>query len=168
MIRLRVPGQLNYRDVAIRMVAAACQLVREPNAARRARLERGNIDRRGSLDLSNPFDAMVVSAFSEVFNNVVLHGYSEGQEGDIEIDIEPAVDELVIRVRDVGRTFNIDEVPVPDLDALPEGGMGVFICRQLLDELDYQPGPPNVWTLRKSFTKQRLVDLPVAGRASTK
>lgn len=162
MIRLRVPGKLKYRDVVVRTIAAACKLVGPDRVSQLGQRSPGD------LDLADAFDSDVVSAFSEVFNNVVLHGYSEGQEGDIEIDIEPAVDELVIRVRDVGRTFNIDEVPVPDLDALPEGGMGVFICRQLLDELDYQPGPPNVWTLRKSFTKQRLVDLPVAGRASTK
>ena len=143
MIRIRVPAQLRYRDVVVRTVAASCKLVgdRQDSLARQAPQK---------LDLGSEFDSDVVSAFSEVFNNVVLHGYA-GHNGDVSVEIEASSVAIVIRVMDDGHAFDLESVPAPDLDTLPEGGMGVFICQQLLDELKYEPGAPNIWTLTKRF-----------------
>ena len=153
MIRIIVPAQLRYRDVAIRAVTAACKLVGP---------ERGASLDTDVLDLADPFDAEVVSAFAELINNVCLHGYSNGDEGHIEIELEPGPTELIARIVDYGATFDVDEISDPDLDALPEGGMGIFICRQVLDFLGYEAGPPNVWTLKKRYVAQRP-DLQGAG-----
>ena len=61
--------------------------------------------------------------------------------------------DLVIEVRDQGHPFDIDGVaPLPqELDeaTLPEGGMGIHIAKTMLDEMTYEPGPPNLWRLRK-------------------
>ena len=32
---------------------------------------------------------------------------------------------------------------------LPEGGMGIHIAKTMLDEVIYEPGPPNLWRLIK-------------------
>ena len=155
-IRLSVPGTLRYRDLAVRIVAEAARLVscstqRAPNDV---------FDR----DVRDPFDSAVVSAFSEIFNNVAIHAYQRKGGGSIEIAITPTERDLVIEVADHGRAFDLDEVPpLPselDADALPEGGMGIHIAKTMLDEISYEPGPPNLWRLRKR--------LPGGARASTR
>jgi len=95
----------------------------------------------------------VVSAFMEIFNNVAIHAYQRKGGGIIEIEITPSKDAIVIEVKDDGRPFDIDEVaPLPaelDDESLPEGGMGIHIAKTMLDEMTYEPGPPNHWRLCK-------------------
>ena len=147
-IRLAVPGTLRYRAIAVRVVAEAARLV--SSSAR--------IDPKDPLanDVRHPFDTAVVSAFMEIFNNVAVHAYQRREVGTIEIEIWPLEGELVIEVRDDGRPFDIDEVvPLPpelDADSLPEGGMGIHIAKTMLDEMTYEPGPPNLWRLCKRLT----------------
>ncbi|MGE0547922.1 MAG: ATP-binding protein [Kofleriaceae bacterium] len=144
-IRLTVPGALRYRGAAVRVVAEAAHLV--SSSAQR--------DPKDPLayDVRDPFDTAVVSAFMEIFNNVAIHAYQRSGNGSIDIAITPGDRELVIEVRDTGRPFDIDGVPpLPaemDADSLPEGGMGIHIAKTMLDEMTYQPGPPNVWRLCK-------------------
>ena len=144
-IRLTVPGTLRYRDLAVRIVAEAARLVscsshRNPNVL---------LDH----DVRDPFDTAVVSAFAEIFNNVAIHAYKRKGGGVIEIVITPGERELIIELTDTGSSFDIDEVaPLPtDLDVhnLPEGGMGIHIAKTMLDEVTYEPGPPNLWRLCK-------------------
>ena len=144
-IRLTVPGTLRYRDVAVRIVAEAARLVscssqRSPNDP---------LDH----DVRDPFDTAVVSAFMEIFNNVAIHAYQRKGGGSIEIAITPGERELVIEIKDHGDPFDMDEVaPLPtemDADSLPEGGMGIHIAKTMLDEVTYEPGPPNLWRLCK-------------------
>jgi serine/threonine-protein kinase RsbW len=95
----------------------------------------------------------VVSAFSEAFNNVVLHGYAGVPRGDIEVTLShalvaPDTVELRVSMKDTGRTFDPGQhLELPD--EMPERGMGLFIMRSFTDELLYEPGPPNVLTLVK-------------------
>jgi anti-sigma regulatory factor (Ser/Thr protein kinase) len=144
-IRLTVPGTLRYRDLAVRMVAEAARLVscsthRDPNDP---------LDN----DVRDPFDTAIVSAFAEIFNNVAIHAYKRKGGGAIEIMITPSDRALIIELRDTGSTFEIDNVaPLPtelSVDTLPEGGMGIHIAKTMLDEVTYEPGPPNLWRLCK-------------------
>lgn len=133
MIHLRVPGSLRYRDLAVRVVAAACKLV-------------GGSD--GGARAHGAWDDQVVSAFGEAFNNAAIHSY-RGNPGDVvvEVDVEPA--QITIRLIDYGSSFDIDRVPEPDLDTLPESGLGLFIIRSFMDEVSYHAGSPNVLTMTK-------------------
>lgn len=131
MIRLRIPGSLRYRDLTIRVVAAACKLVRS----------RGH-------ELERDFDNMVVSAFGEAFNNVALHSY-RGKTGDVEVEIECFDDRITLRLLDFGATYNPTAVPTPNLDELPESGLGVFIMRSFMDDVSYQSGTPNILSMTK-------------------
>ena len=144
-IRLTVPGTLQYRAVAVRVVAEAARLV--------SGSEQRDPDDPLSNDVRHPFDTAVVSAFMEIFNNVAIHAYARKGGGTIELALTPNDRELVIEVRDHGTPFDIDEVaPLPsdlDEDSLPEGGMGIHIAKTMLDEMTYQPGPPNLWRLCK-------------------
>lgn len=144
-IRLIVPGTLRYRDVAVRIVAEAARLV--SCSSRRA--PNDPLDH----DVRDPFDTAVVSAFMEIFNNVSIHAYQRVGGGPIEIAITPGERQLVIELKDHGRPFDIDAVaPLPaelDVNTLPEGGMGIHIAKTMLDEIGYEPGPPNLWRLCK-------------------
>ena len=151
-IRLTAPGTLEHRDLAVRVVAEACRLVSGGVAAR----AEGDSSVDVGYDLRHPFDAAFVSAFAEIFNNIAIHAYARKGGGEVEILIEATPEQLVVDVIDNGTPFDIDQVPEPALDELPEGGMGIHIARTMLDEIDYKPGPPNRWRLRKRF------DQPVA------
>lgn len=144
-IRLTVPGTLRYRDIAVRIVAEAARLV----SCSSQRYPNDPLDH----DVRDPFDTAVVSAFMEIYNNVAIHAYARKGGGSIEIAITPGERELVIELKDHGDPFDIDEVaPVPtelDVDTLPEGGMGIHIAKTMLDEISYEPGPPNLWRLCK-------------------
>jgi len=147
-ITLTVPGALRYRALAVRVVSEAARLV--SGSAQR--------DEQDLLadDVRDPFDVAVVSAFMEIFNNVAIHAYERDPTGHMEITITPGACELVIEISDHGRPFDPTLVPsLPtdwDAHSLPEGGMGLHIARTMLDDVTYEPGPPNRWRLTKRFS----------------
>ena len=138
MIRLLVPGHLAYRELATRAVATACKLARH----------RAN---GSDVELPEEFTHEVVSAIGEAFNNVVLHAYADGAAGDIIIEIRTLDDRMEFEVQDFGAGFNPDDAPIPDLENLPESGMGLFIIRAFVDDLSYRPGSPNALMMMKRF-----------------
>ena len=87
-------------------------------------------------DLQSQIDV----AAEEIFTNIANYSYRPGG-GDITIGVS-AGDEAVIRFEDAGRSYNPLEQASPDLDKpLPErdiGGLGVFLVRQLMDEVEYK------------------------------
>jgi anti-sigma regulatory factor (Ser/Thr protein kinase) len=146
-IWLTIPGALRYRAVAVRVVAEAARLV-----SGSARHDEHDLDEH---DVRDPFDTAVVSAFMEIFNNVAIHAYHRDEAGRIEITITTRERELIIELADTGTPFDPRKVPeLPnatelDIAALPEGGMGLHIAKSMLDDVSYQPGPPNKWRLAK-------------------
>jgi serine/threonine-protein kinase RsbW len=147
VIRLEVPGDLRFRGVVVRAVAAACRLARNDQAA--ADDVAGMIS--ADLDLSDSFDAEMVSAVSEAFNNIVIHAYAGREPGRITVEIELAHGRVVARLFDTGASLE-DTSAQPDLDSLPEGGLGLFIIQSFVDKFDYTPGTPNVWSMVKSLS----------------
>jgi len=138
LIRMQMLGVLEHRDVALRAVSAACKLVsRRPQR----------------IDLSE-FRTQVVSAVGEAFNNIVLHGYAGRDDGVIELDIETAPGRIKVELRDYGESFDLDAIPVPDLELLPESGLGIFIIKAFM-HIRYRPGSPNVLILTKSVVPDR-------------
>ena len=75
----------------------------------------------------------------------------------IEIAINPGERELVIEVKDHGASvrYRRGRTAPGELDeaSLPEGGMGIHIAKTMLDEMTYEPGPPNLWRLRKRIAR---------------
>jgi serine/threonine-protein kinase RsbW len=140
MIRLRVPGSLIYRNLALRVVGTACAMSRASAAP------------SDGMPKEDEFDAQAVSAVGEAFNNIAIHGYAGGGSGDVDIEVDSDGIEVVIRLMDTGRSFDPSTVPVPDLDELPECGMGLFIMNSFMDEVRYTPGSdgkPNVLCMTK-------------------
>jgi serine/threonine-protein kinase RsbW len=80
-------------------------------------------------------------AVDEACANVVKHAY-DGQAGEIEVKIEPVDDSVQVIIRDWGAAFDPQEVPTPDLtgslEQRPLGGLGVYLMRQVMDEVDFR------------------------------
>ena len=81
-------------------------------------------------------------ALEEVVSNIIRHGYGEREDGEVSVLIEVAPEAIAVTVEDDGVAFNPLEHPDPDLTAPLEerkvGGLGVFLVRQLMDEVDYR------------------------------
>ena len=130
-------GLLEHRDVALRAVSAACKLITQ-------RPQRPEL---------NEFRMHVVSAVGEAFNNIVLHSYAGRHDGVIEMEIHTEPNEIMVELRDYGESFDLDAVATPDLDQLPESGLGIFIIKAFMT-IRYLPGHPNVLTLSKSLAPE--------------
>jgi serine/threonine-protein kinase RsbW len=106
-----------------------------------------------SQEQAGDFDSKVVSAVSEAFNNIAIHGYRDRPTGEVELEIEIHAERITLRMSDTGECFDLSRVPEPDLAGLPESRMGLYIVRSFMDEVSYEPGDgagaPNVLTLTK-------------------
>ncbi|KAF0152444.1 MAG: anti-sigma regulatory factor serine/threonine protein kinase [Ignavibacteria bacterium] len=92
---------------------------------------------------------------TEALNNVIKHSYKGEQS--CKIDVNVAVDSklMEIQIVDEGesrKNLEIKELDFDpnDIDSLPESGMGLYIIKQLMDELDYYKlNGKNCFVLRK-------------------
>ena len=81
-------------------------------------------------------------AVDEACSNVIEHAYGPDEHGDIELSccIEDKGD-LVISIHDNGKPFDPTTVPEPpignDLENLPEGGLGLYFMRKLMDDVTF-------------------------------
>ncbi|AKT37777.1 ATP-binding protein [Chondromyces crocatus] len=189
MIRLRVPGSLTYRHLALRVVSAACRMAisqrsgvmspgrddaggkaieadpfdalaqglgedGEDDAPESGPTRLAAVEDLGTFDPDEPlsdeeFEAQTLSAVGEAFNNIAIHAYRVGIPGHVDIEIESDEGGIMICLMDTGSSFEPGQVMAPDMTALPESGMGLFIMNSFMDEVDYRPGNPNVLRLVK-------------------
>ena len=105
--------------------------------------------------LSRDDENKIILAVDEAVTNIIEHGYDEGVEGSIELEVETDGVQFKIMIRDTGRIFNPDTIPMPDLtDHVRAGkkkGLGIFLMRQIMDEVRYRfkDGVKNELTLVK-------------------
>ena len=95
----------------------------------------------------------VLLSVHEICTNIIEHAY-ENKGGQIEIDIQ--MDEqsgvLTVDLFDKGRSFELANVPQPDLDSAPVRGYGLFLVHELMDKVSYFPAQEkNHWQLVKYF-----------------
>lgn len=85
----------------------------------------------------------VQMAVDEACSNIVEHAYGPGWQGAIELTccIQDQGD-LIVSIHDNGRPFDPSTVPDPpigaDLENLPEGGLGLYFMRRLMDQVTFQ------------------------------
>src|SRR5262245_18592222 len=100
----------------------------------------------------------IILAVDEAVTNIIEHGYDQGVNGSIEIEVEVDATQFKIVIRDTGRVFNPEAVPLPDMkEHFKSGrkkGLGLFLMRQIMDEVRYRykDGVKNELTLVK-YTK---------------
>ena len=80
----------------------------------------------------------------EICVNVVNYGFEDdGGDHSIEVIVDSEPEALTIEIVDNGRAFDpLTETPDPDLDSAvgdrPIGGLGVYLVKQYMDELQYR------------------------------
>lgn len=95
----------------------------------------------------------IILAVHEVCTNIVEHAYA-GKDGRIKISIclDEKPDRIVVDVYDKGQQFDFDLTPTPNLDEALVRGYGLFLVRELVDEVSYYPSAEqNHWRLMKKF-----------------
>jgi serine/threonine-protein kinase RsbW len=80
-------------------------------------------------------------AVDEICANVFIHGYDR-QGGRIEVTLGPTEDGIQVSIRDWGKAFEPQQVPIPDVDCCleerPLGGLGLFLVYRLMDEVRFE------------------------------
>ena len=93
-------------------------------------------------------------ALHETCTNIVEHAYESKENGRIRVTITLSESdrELIVDLYDNGKSFNLDEAKEPNLEEVQIRGYGLFLMRQLLDEVVYKPGSKeNYWHLVKKL-----------------
>jgi sigma-B regulation protein RsbU (phosphoserine phosphatase) len=95
-------------------------------------------------------------AMEEAVVNVMDYAYPDGQKGDVEIEVTADQEWMTFVITDTGIAF--DPTTKEDADTTlsaeerPIGGLGIFLVRQLMDDINYKrEGNKNVLTLRKKL-----------------
>jgi serine/threonine-protein kinase RsbW len=103
----------------------------------------------------------VVLAVDEALSNVIEHAYeSADPENTIEIEFIGTDKYLSISITDQGNSF--DPSSIPDIDMEDhvknrrKGGLGIFMIRQIMDEIEYsfKDGEYNILRLVKYYEEQ--------------
>jgi anti-sigma regulatory factor (Ser/Thr protein kinase) len=83
-------------------------------------------------------------ASDEAVCNLVTHGYGH-RGGPIDLSVERSGADLIVRIRDQAPAFDPTNYPAPDLSVPLEkrrpGGFGIFLIRQVMDEVLYRQLP---------------------------
>ena len=87
-------------------------------------------------------------AVSETCTNVIRHAYEGADDKDIIVSVGIEGDTLSLTVRDFGKKFDLSGYQPPDLDKPSEGGYGIYLTRELMDEVEYDSSPPEGTVLR--------------------
>ncbi|MCA9570873.1 MAG: ATP-binding protein [Myxococcales bacterium] len=99
-----------------------------------------------SLGCDDTRAQLLVIGVGELVNNIIEHAFEERSGHDILVEIQADDVALHLRVTDHGRPVpdglfegvRAPRVDPDDVPGLPEGGMGLYIARQLFHQLDWR------------------------------
>lgn len=100
-------------------------------------------------------------AVDEACTNVIEHAYQHDESQDIDIAIKIDYQKFTVVVADQGRSFKMEEVEIRDMKSylaeLRVGGLGIYLMKTLMDEVDYRskPGVKNQVRMVKYFLKKK-------------
>jgi len=109
------------------------------------------------LDSATIYDLQL--AVDEACTNVVRHAY-DGESGRLELEIQATGEGVRVTVWDWGQPFDPENIPEPDvtapLEQRPLGGLGLFLMRQTMDEVqfDFDPEKGNRLTMLKRIQRR--------------
>jgi serine/threonine-protein kinase RsbW len=104
-----------------------------------ARLLVAGVGAQSSLSVADLDDMKV--AVSEAITNAIDHAYAPDEKRDIVVRYRPAQGELVVEVEDSGAGFDPAKLPGGRPLSVPEGGLGLFLVRELADHVTVESAP---------------------------
>lgn len=93
-------------------------------------------------------------ALTEALANVIEHGYGGEPGEEIRVDITLDDERLHVRIRDWGRPSDPAKFGRRDLDDPGEGGYGVYLMEQLMDDVTREPQPDGGTLLTLTKTRK--------------
>ena len=95
-------------------------------------------------------------AIEEMVTNVIFYAYPEGTSADISITAESDGSELTLILSDTGKPFDPTAKEDADTETNPmdreQGGMGILIVKNIMNEVSYQRlGDINQLTMKKKL-----------------
>ncbi len=99
----------------------------------------------------------IVLAVDEACTNIIRHAYKNISSNPIEVCINQNKNKFEVVITDYGKPFDPNSIKEPDikdnLKNYKKGGLGMFLMRSLVDEVDYRrdEGQKNVVRLIKYF-----------------
>lgn len=149
-VSLSVPSELRFGEAARAMLDA--------------------LTKRIEHETNTPdLNVHVISAFGEAFNNIVDHAYRGDQTGVVDIEFAVSPQCLSITLADRGVGFDIDSVEKPNLESLPERGLGLVIIQSVMSRVDYRRiGDRNTLTMEKDFARPLQIGAQVSSVNSSR
>jgi len=128
-VQKQVPGQVEAIPPVVEQIM---EVIREQGCAEQSEFE------------------IEVSLY-EALANAVEHGCRHDPEKLVEVVV--ACEEhrgMIIMVRDPGPGFNPETVPSPIVgeNIYADGGRGIFLINQLMDEVHYENGGTEIWMIK--------------------
>ena len=99
-------------------------------------------------------------SIEETVENVVQYAYKDSIGWmEVETNLDDKALMLTVTLKDAGKPFNPLEMPDPDITLSVEereiGGLGIYLCKQLMDEVTYRyEDGCNILTMKKNIAKQ--------------
>ncbi len=78
-------------------------------------------------------------AITEATTNIIRHAYGNTPGNRILFSLFVGNEKLELIIRDFGKTFDRETYQPPDLSTPQEGGYGIFLIENLMDEMRYEP-----------------------------
>jgi serine/threonine-protein kinase RsbW len=100
-------------------------------------------------------------AVDEACANVIKHAYNKDDKQPIDIAIQIDYQKLTVIITDRGRGFDPNRIKRPDMNEylaeMRVGGLGIYLMRTLMDEIDFdmKPGKRNQVIMSKYFLDKK-------------
>ena len=109
-----------------------------------------------ALAYGDDFAYQVELAASEIISNTIEHAYGDSA-GELRGQITLLPRQIQLDLYEDGAPFDPSQVPAAEKTELTERGRGLFIVKQLMDEVEYIPCTPrgNHWRLTKLVGKEK-------------
>jgi serine/threonine-protein kinase RsbW len=138
-IRLTLPRKVSYLRFATSVSKQICQQIKKCRE-------------------DKSFATDVELCVSEACTNAIKYGRCGELEDVISLYFQIFPDKLIIKVQDKGSGFNLDKLPEPDIESLPDRGYGLYIIRSKMDDVKYvQTKEGNFLTMIKFFKEEQKV-----------
>jgi PAS domain S-box-containing protein len=148
-------------DTAVDAPARELVLPNEPSRIRDVRsfISEFLTDLRAPLDVASE----IVLAAGEAAGNAVKYGRKESVQGEVRVRCVVQGVNIQITIADDGPGFEIsDEPAMGQPDPLAAGGRGLFLMRELMDEVDIDSSPEGTTV---TLTRQAFEKAPLPGGA---
>ena len=95
-------------------------------------------------------------AMEEMVTNVIFYAYPKGTDAEITLTVESDGKELTFVLSDTGKPFDPTAKEDPDTETNPmdrkQGGMGILIVKNIMNEVSYQRiGDINQLTMKRTL-----------------